>query len=59
MFQGIIPYLLSSSQRICSVPYEEVDPEEANELEVNEKGVSIFSFREQAQEVIFRTYCML
>lgn len=48
MFQGIIPYLLNSSQRISSIPYDSITPEEANELEINEKGVSIFSFREQA-----------
>jgi hypothetical protein len=59
MFQEIIPYLLKSAQRLPTVPYEEVTPEEANELETNEKGVSILSFRDQASEIISRTYFML
>lgn len=59
MFQGIIPYLLASSQRIPSIPYHEVSVEEANELEINEKGVNIMTFREQASEIILRTYFMM
>jgi hypothetical protein len=46
MFQQITPHLLCASKRINSIPYDELSPEEVNELEVTEKGVSIQTFRE-------------
>ena len=46
MFQEIIPILLRGSLRIKEIPYEELSHEEVAELEANERGVSIETFRE-------------
>ena len=59
MFQEIIPILLKGSIRIREIPYEQLSNEEIEELESNERGVSIDTFREQSSETILKAFCLL
>ncbi len=59
MFQEIIPILLRGSLRIKEIPYEELSHEEVEELEANERGVSIETFRESSSETILKAFCLL
>lgn len=58
-FKEISQIMLQQSILIPSVPYGQVQPEEVEELEVQEKGVSIARFREYASDILLTTYLLL
>lgn len=41
------------------IPYEELSSEEIADLEANERGVSIDTFRESSSETILKAFCLL
>jgi len=44
---------------ISSIPYHQLTPEEIEELEIQEKGVSLTRFREYTSDILLTTYLLL
>jgi len=51
--------MLQQSLLIDSIPYEQLEKEEIEELEVTEKGVSLSRFREYTSDIFITTYLLL
>lgn len=51
--------LLTASQKLPTIKYDEMEPEEVAELEVFERGVSIGIFRDQVSDIFLKTYFLL
>jgi hypothetical protein len=51
--------MLVQSLKLASVPYGQISQEEIEELEIQEKGVSIARFREYTSEVLLSTFLLL
>jgi hypothetical protein len=51
--------MISQSILISDIPYSELKPEEVEELEINEKGVSLMRFREYTADILIATYLFL
>lgn len=58
-FKQVSQLLLVQSIKISSVPYKKCSSEEVEELEIQEKGVSIPRFREYTSEVLLAAYLLL
>jgi hypothetical protein len=42
-----------------NIPYESLQLEEIEELEVTEKGISMIRFREYSADILLKTYLLL
>ena len=58
-FQEVAQITLYASAKLQSIPYHELEAEEIDELEMTERGVQLPRFREQAGDVLMRTYGLL
>lgn len=58
-FKAISEIMIQQSILIAEIPYSELKPEEVEELEINEKGVSLIRFREYTSDILFATYLFL
>ena len=48
--------LLVASQKVTNVPYENMQPEDVQELEVLERGVDVVTFRGHVEDILLKTY---
>lgn len=57
-FRDITQIMLLASAKLRSIPYHELEPAEIEELEVNERGVSLSIFREHSSEILLKAYLL-
>ncbi len=51
--------MLVACQKLPNIQYESIEPEEIAELEVQERGVDVVTFRGHVEDIILKTYFLL
>lgn len=58
-FKEVSLLLLLASQKLPNIQYDALEPEEISELELQERGVDVVTFRGHVEDIILKTYFLL
>ena len=57
-YREITQIMLLASAKLRSIAYHDLEAAEIDELEVNERGVSLRIFRDHSSEIFLKAYCL-